>query len=89
MTTRRRSKKLQRLIDELADDSVTLADGFDSAIVGIGSQFNHWVAVYDADKCIVTLAKQGMSYDEAAEYFDYNVAGAYVGEGTPIFIRFR
>jgi hypothetical protein len=27
-----------------------------------------------------------MSYEEAIEYFEYNVLGAYVGENTPIFI---
>ena len=28
-----------------------------------------------------------MSYEDAVEFFDYNVAGAYVGESTPIFIN--
>jgi hypothetical protein len=28
-----------------------------------------------------------MSDEEALEYFEYNVIGAYVGEGTPIYIR--
>ena len=28
-----------------------------------------------------------MSLQEAYEFMDYNVVGAYVGEGTPIFTR--
>jgi hypothetical protein len=28
-----------------------------------------------------------MGLDEAREYFDFNVAGAYVGEQTPVFVR--
>jgi hypothetical protein len=28
-----------------------------------------------------------MDYDEAMEYFSYNVEGAYVGEATPAFIE--
>jgi hypothetical protein len=28
-----------------------------------------------------------MTYDEALEFFDFNVACAYVGPGTPIFIQ--
>jgi hypothetical protein len=27
----------------------------------------------------------GMSYDEAEEFFEYNQIGAYVGESTPCF----
>jgi hypothetical protein len=27
-----------------------------------------------------------MSHDEAQEYMDFNVLGAYVGEETPIFL---
>ena len=28
-----------------------------------------------------------MSEDEAAEYFEFNVVGAWVGESTPVFVR--
>jgi hypothetical protein len=28
-----------------------------------------------------------MDVDEAIEYYEYNIAGAYVGENTPSFIR--
>ena len=27
-----------------------------------------------------------MSYEEAVEYFDFNVEGAYMGEKTPIWV---
>ena len=27
-----------------------------------------------------------MSSDEATEYFDFNVVGAWVGESTPVFL---
>jgi hypothetical protein len=30
--------------------------------------------------------KQGMSHEEALEYFDYNVKGAYMGEKTPVWV---
>ena len=29
----------------------------------------------------------GMDLDEAKEFFDFNVAGAWVGEGTPIWME--
>ena len=62
------------------------ADGFDDAICGVDT-----VGVrvcYDVDKCIEILVKEhGMDLDEAIEYFDFNVASAYVGEQTPLYIK--
>ena len=42
--------------------------------------------VYSVSKCIEVLINGGMGYEEDIEYFDHNVAGAYVGEMTPIFV---
>ena len=63
------------------------ADGFEDAIIGIGYQFNTEVVVYDSDKCIkILMERDGMEYDEALEYFSFNVVGAYVGKHTPVFV---
>ncbi len=70
------------------EDGVLLADGFESAFVGIGTQFNRQIAIYDYDLCIATLVdRDGMDPDEAVEFFEFNVAGAYVGPATPIYLR--
>ncbi len=45
----------------------------------------HPVALYDRKKCIEILEKQGMTKEEAYEYFDYNVIGAWMGKSTPAF----
>ena len=67
------------------DDSILTADGFDDALVGVVERFGQPpIACYDKDKYIEILAKD-MSYEEAIEYFYYNVVGAYVGEFTPCF----
>ena len=42
--------------------------------------------MYDRKKCIRILSET-MSSDEAEEYFEYNVVGAYVGEQTPVFVN--
>ena len=43
--------------------------------------------VYDAAACVrILMERDGMTQDEADEFFDFNVAGAYVGEQTPLFI---
>lgn len=71
-------------------EHLLVADGFDDAIIGVANHFTaagHLEAVaYDVSKMIDILVAQGMTEEEAAEYFDYNIAGAYVGEHTPVFI---
>lgn len=64
---------------------ILLADGLDEAFIGIGQQFNKFFAIYDRFKCVEILAKD-MTLEDAEEYFDYNVVGAYVGENTPVFV---
>ena len=31
------------------------------------------------------LTKEGMSFEDAVEYLEFNVWGAYIGKGTPIY----
>jgi hypothetical protein len=78
-------------VDEIADETeeeLLCADGFDDAIVGIASKFNDRFVVYSKEKVIESLIKDGMSEEEAEEYFGFNIAGAYVGPATPAFIEF-
>ena len=81
-------KKKQIVLEDLLsdDETVLLADGFEDAFIGIGRQFNTPIAVYNREKCIKILMED-MPYYEAEEYFAFNVAGAYVGESTPIFLE--
>lgn len=73
------------LVDEF--DGALLADGFEEALVGFGYRFSHPVAIYDYNRCIeVLMNRDGMTDEEAIEFFDFNVSGAYVGESTPVFI---
>ena len=63
------------------------ADGFEKALLGFGYQFNTPVAVYSRDRCLhVLMERDGMNREDAIEYFDFNVAGAWVGEGMPVFL---
>lgn len=41
--------------------------------------------VYDTARLLALLATEGMSYEDAVEWFDCNIEGAYLGPGTPIF----
>jgi hypothetical protein len=69
------------------DETVALADGFETAFVGIARQFNQPFAVYEYEKCLAILEDQGLTMEEALEHMSYNVEGAWVGESTPAFLH--
>jgi len=76
-----------QLIDEYNPEALK-ADGFDDAILGIASRCgqNDLIA-YDVNKIIsILMERDGMDYEEAQEFFEFNIVGAYMGENTPIFI---
>lgn len=60
---------------------------FNPALVGIAARADGiFVAAYDTEKCIRVLMKQNRwGYGEALDWFEYNTAGGYMGDGTPVF----
>ncbi len=82
------SEYLEAMLGEEALEGLLTADGFDDALIGIGERINlDSVAVYDVDKCIdILMSRDGMSREEAVEFFDFNVKGSWVGEKTPIWV---
>jgi hypothetical protein len=70
------------------NEEALLADGFEDAIVGMCERAGAMpVVAYDRYECIrILMDRDGMTDEEAIEYFNFNVAGAYVGEGTPVFL---
>lgn len=77
--------RAEKLAGEI-EPGVLFADGHDSALLGIGRQFNTFFAVYSTKKVIAGLIEQGMDEEEAIEFFAFNIIGAYVGEHTPVFL---
>ena len=70
------------------DPDLLLADGWDDQIIGTAySPGRKLLVVYDGDAIIEKMVKDGASYEEAEEYFSFNVEGAWVGERTPVFVR--
>ena len=63
-------------------------DGFDEAIIGIARRSGMAVVAYDQNRCYQKLIADGMSFEEAADYFEFNVIGSYLGEHTPVFVDF-
>jgi len=73
---------------ESCEQESLFEDGFDSAIIGL-SQDGHlgsFRVCYSVSKCYDALMADGMTEEEAVDYFEYNVLGANVGPTTPIFV---
>ncbi len=63
-------------------------DGYDDCIVGVIRRCGQTpILAYDRGKVINNLESDGMSYEEAEEYFEFNQLGAWVGDDTPAFIE--
>ena len=85
-------EQIDEYAEETGEDILVLGEGsdrnlYEEAIIGIADRFGMQSSVaYDYDKVIEILARD-MDYEEAVEYFDFNIIGAWVGETTPLFIR--
>jgi hypothetical protein len=75
------------LAEEWNTDLLFLSDEeFDEAIIGVAERIGQSAVVaYDTTKLVEVLSRT-MSVDEAYEYFEFNILGAYVGERTPMFV---
>ena len=69
-------------------ESALLMDGFDEACIGFSQRINEpMLAVYSYLKMVDTLIERdGMDYEEATEYIDYNCLGAWIGKQTPLIV---
>lgn len=71
--------------------SVLTFTGYDDCVIGVaevwdtsGSQERR--VVYSGERIIKSLMRDGMTDDEAQEFLDFNIQGAYVGPQTPIIV---
>lgn len=78
------NRLLSGIISYYGDEQFLLADGFNNAVIGVDEPTMR--IIYSSGKCIeILIERDDMSLDEALEYFDLNVRGAYMGEKTPIW----
>ena len=67
------------------NDEPLKADGFNDCI--IGTDYKKLRVVYSIERMLqVMITRDGMSMEEAIEFFDFNIGGAYVGEMTPMYV---
>ena len=75
-----------KISDEYPD--LLTADGLDEAVIGIAHRIGLEVICYDLHKVIsILMTRDGMDEDEAYEFYQFNIAGAWVGESTPLFLQ--
>lgn len=70
--------------------NMRVAQGFDSAIIGVTAPGPNTesVVIYDYEACIhILMEREGWSWGEAIDFLDYNVVGSFVGPEMPIFIH--
>ena len=73
---------------EAIDAGAMFADGFDAAIIGITEVDRGYRVCYDIGRILELLViEHDMTEEEAIEYYDFNIGGAYVGPLTPIFVQ--
>jgi hypothetical protein len=63
------------------NEEAVLWDGFEDAIVGLASRCAcPDLVVYDGPKCIeILMQRDGMDWDEANEFFQFNTLGCWAG----------
>ncbi len=72
---------------EFDDYEFKKMDGFDECIVGVVERFGcEPIICYDKNAILENLQKQGMSFAESIEYFEFNQLGSWVGDDTPCFL---
>lgn len=78
-------------IGDLADlnPDALLADGLEDAFIGYTVNMHHrHVAVYDVDACVAVIARRdGMGFEAAWEYLEFNTFSAFVGEDGPLYMK--
>jgi len=79
------------IADDIAErwpeDDILQIDGYDQAIIGVGERCGQPpVLVYDVDKLMKILREDMPDDDDAQEWFDFNIAGAWLGDKTPILL---
>ena len=79
-------KEREQLLESIAEfnPEALLADGLEDAIVGYDTKGR---VIYSVGNIIdILVERDGMSYEDASEYFSFNIECAYIGEHTPIYM---
>jgi hypothetical protein len=81
-----KDEEYKELLAEVNEEMIFF-DGYEAALIGYVERFGmEPIALYDRNKCIEILMKRdGMTCEEAEEFFSFNTIGAWHGDNTPAF----
>ncbi len=81
-------EELKTLIYYETDEEIMLMDGFEEAFIGFSRRCGQpTLATYSYIKMLqVLIERDDMDVEEAGEYIEYNCAGAWMGELTPVIL---
>ena len=69
------------------DEPMLFIDGHDDAIIGVADRDGDDVIVYDIEKIVRRLRQRdGMTKEDAEEFFAYNILGSFGGQSAPVFL---
>lgn len=88
MNAETRPPWVEEMIDLYEIDQLLLIDNMGCAIVGVAERLGRWIAVYD-EQAVIERLMHINEWDEetAEEYFGYNIANAWLGDGTPLIMQ--
>lgn len=80
---------IREYLDTQDEDFLLLGpEAYDTAIVGLVDRPEGGRAVcYDVEKVLEVLMADGMDEEGAQDFFDFNIAGAFLGENSPVFLE--
>ena len=80
-----KKKEVLEFISELNPDAMFPTD-MEEAVIGMMERYGMQpLVLLDKTKYIEILMRDGMTHEQAWEFFDFNVIGAWMGDGTPCF----
>jgi hypothetical protein len=68
--------KLQEILDNFPDEEFTLLTGLDDAVIGVDAYCEPMRLVYSINEIVECFMREGMTDEEAIEYYEYNTARA-------------
>lgn len=76
------SSIFERIMEAFPEETFVRWNDLDAAIIGLETKSMR--VIYSVTKIHEELVKQGMSQDDAFEWYGRNIECCYVGERTPI-----
>lgn len=72
-----------------SNEEALLADGFEDAFLGVVRRCGQPnLAAYSVDRAVqILIDRDGMSEEDAREFFEFNVVDAWMGPHTPVWLE--